>query len=151
MNSASDASDDAPAYSSVNISPSLYNWTQIVYALHALSPTIAMAGAAPTVGTFLIEWLGPAALAAHGVPSIVAVIMNYIRRSKAAGTWLESHFRWQIRTFWYSLFWAGVCGVIVVLRGLTVGWLPFGFVALWFIYRIARGWVALRDKRSMYA
>jgi uncharacterized membrane protein len=139
----------------VNTLESLYGWTQTVYALHALSPAIAILGAAPGVATFLIGWLGPGVLALHGVPSTIAIIMNYIRRSDAAGTWLESHVRWQIRTFWYSLLWAGVCWLIVLAFGIGIRriiiWLPFSFVAIWFIYRISRGWLALRDKRAMYA
>ena len=80
--------------------------------------------------------------------------MNYIKRSEASGTWLESHFRWQIRTFWYGLFWAALCGTFVVLTlgiGLLFVWLPLGLLSIWFIYRIVRGWMALRDRRPMYA
>jgi len=129
--------------SSQNTSQSLYDWTQIIYALHALSLLTGILGAATVIGAFLIGW-----------PSIIAVIMNYIKRSEASGTWLESHFRWQIRTFWYGLFWAALCGIFVVLTfglGLLLVWLPLGVLALWFIYRVARGWMALRDRRAMYA
>ena len=74
-----------------NTPQSLYDWTQIIYGLHALSLLTGILGAATVIGAFLIGW-----------PSIIAVIMNYIKRSEASGTWLESHFRWQIRTFWYG-------------------------------------------------
>jgi uncharacterized membrane protein len=126
-----------------NTTQSLYDWTQIVYALHALSLLIGILGVATVVGSFLIGW-----------PSIIAVIMNYIKRSDARGTWLESHFRWQIRTFWFGALWVAICGLFVVLTlglGLLLVWLPLGLVALWFIYRIARGWLALREHRPMYA
>ena len=76
---------------------SLVNWTQAIYALHALSLLIGILGAATVVGAFLTGW-----------PSIVAVILNYVKRGEARGTWLESHFRWQIRTFWFRLLWAHV-------------------------------------------
>ena len=121
---------------------SLYDWTQIIYGLHALSLLTGILGAATVIGAFLIGW-----------PSIIAVIMNYIKRSEASGTWLESHFRWQIRTFWYGALWAALCGIFVVLTlgiGLLFVWLPLGLLAIWFIYRVARGWMALRDRRSMY-
>ena len=124
-------------------SQSLYDWTQIIYALHALSLLTGILGVASVVGAFLIGW-----------PSIIAVIMNYIKRSAARGTWLESHFRWQIRTFWFGLLWAVLCGVVVVLTfgiGLIVVWLPLGFLTIWFIYRIVRGWMALSAHRPMYA
>ena len=122
---------------------SLYDWTQIIYVLHAVSLVTGILGAATVIGSFLIGW-----------PSIIAVIMNYIKRSEASGTWLESHFRWQIRTFWYGAFWAALCGIFVVLTfgiGAIVVWIPLGFLAIWFVYRVARGWLALRDRRPMYA
>ena len=80
--------------------------------------------------------------------------MNYIKRSESNGTWLESHFRWQIRTFWFGLFWYLLCWLFVLLTffvGVIVVWIPLGILALWFIYRVARGWMALRDRRPMYA
>jgi len=121
----------------------LYNWTQGIYALHALSLVIGIAGAATIIGSFLIGW-----------PSIIAVILNYVKRGEARGTWLDSHFTWQIRTFWYGLLWVALCGLFIVMTlgiGLLVAWIPLAFVSVWFIYRIARGWMALRDGRPMYA
>jgi uncharacterized membrane protein len=124
-------------------SQSLYDWTQIIYALHALSLVIGMVSAAAIITSFLI-----------GVPSIIAVIMNYIKRSEASGTWLESHFRWQIRTFWFGVFWVALCSLFVVFTlglGIFLVWLPLGVLTIWFIYRVVRGWLALRDHRPMYA
>jgi uncharacterized membrane protein len=121
----------------------LFNWTQAIYALHALSLLIGILGAATIVGAFLIGW-----------PSLIAVILNYVKRSEARGTWLESHFRWQIRTFWYGLLWVSLCIIFVVMTlgiGLLIVWVPIGIVSLWFVYRIARGWLALREGRVMYA
>lgn len=121
----------------------LFNWTQAIYALHALSLLIGILGAATIVGAFLIGW-----------PSLIAVILNYVKRSEARGTWLESHFRWQIRTFWYGLLWVSLCIIFVVMTlgiGLLIVWAPIGIVSLWFVYRIARGWLALREGRVMYA
>ena len=97
---------------------------------------------ATVVGAFLTGW-----------PSIIAVILNYVKRSEARGTWLESHFRWQIRTFWFGLLWVSLCMLFVVLTlgvGILIAWVPLGIVGLWFIYRIARGWLALLDHRPMY-
>ena len=121
---------------------SLIDWTQIIYGLHALSLVIGIVSTATVVGAFLLGW-----------PSIIAVIMNYIKRSEARGTWLESHFRWQLRTFWFGALLVCPWLLFVVLTfglGLIIAWIPLGLVALWFIYRIARGWLSLRDGRPMY-
>ena len=122
--------------------PSLVSWTNFIYALHALSIVIGIVGTATVVGAFLTGW-----------PSIIAVIMNYIKRGEARGTWIESHFRWQIRTFWFGVLWVLPCVIFIVITlgiGLIVAWLPLAVVTLWFIYRIARGWLSLRDGRPMY-
>ena len=73
---------------------------------------------------------------------------------EARGTWLESHFRWQIRTFWFGLLWVVLCGLVVVLTlglGIIVVWLPLGVVTIWLVYRIARGWIRLAARQPMYA
>ena len=132
----------APTDNSTSRLNSLMAWTQAIYGLHALSLITGIIGAATVVGAFLTGW-----------PSIIAVILNYVKRSEARGTWLESHFRWQIRTFWFGLLWVSLCFFFVVVTlgiGLLIAWLPFSFVGVWFIYRIVRGWLALRDRRPMY-
>jgi len=83
-----------------------------------------------------------------GVTALVAIVMNYVKRDDVRGTWLESHFRWQIRTFWFSLLW-GLLGVVTFL--LIVGWLILIADLLWFIYRIVKGWIRLNDGKPMYA
>lgn len=120
---------------------SLVTWTKVVYALHAFSLLTGIIGTATVVGAFLTGW-----------PSIIAVILNYIKRSEARGTWLDSHFRWQIRTFWFGLLWIALCGAFIIATlgiGLLFVWLPIGLVGLWFVYRIIRGWVTLSDRHPM--
>ena len=81
------------------------------------------------------------------------MIINYVKRGDVQGSWLESHFRWQIRTFWFGLLWVVLCTLLVMLTlGLAViiVWFPLGIVALWFIYRVVRGWLALTSGRQMY-
>jgi len=121
---------------------SMVTWTHAIYALHALSLIVGIVGVATVAGAFLFGW-----------PSIIAVILNYVKRGEARGTWLESHFRWQIRTFWFGLLWVALCGLFVVATlgiGVLIVWMPFGLVGLWFIYRIARGWIQLKDRQPMY-
>jgi uncharacterized membrane protein len=123
--------------------PSVVTLAHVIYALHAVSLVIGIVTAATVVAAFLTGW-----------PSIIAVILNYVKRSEARGTWLDSHFRWQIRTFWFGLLWVALCVAFIVLTlgvGLIIAWLPLGVVGLWFIYRIAAGWLRLKDRRPMYA
>jgi uncharacterized membrane protein len=120
----------------------LVTWTKVIYALHTFSLITGIVGTATIVGAFLTGW-----------PSIIAVILNYVKRGRVRGTWLESHFRWQIRTFWYGLLWISLCLAFIVATfgfGILIAWLPMGLVGLWFIYRITRGWVAVSDGRPMY-
>jgi uncharacterized membrane protein len=120
----------------------LITLTHVIYGLHAFSLLTGIIGAATVVGAFLIGW-----------PSIIAVILNYAKRSEARGIWLESHFRWQIRTFWFGLMWVTLCMLFVVATlgiGLLIAWLPLGAVGLWFIYRVARGWLRLIGRQPMY-
>ena len=77
--------------------PSDVTWTHAIYALHAISLLTGIVGAVTVVGAFLTGW-----------PSLIAVILNYVKRSDVRGTWLESHFRWQIRTFWLIMTPAGI-------------------------------------------
>jgi uncharacterized membrane protein len=121
--------------------PSLVRLTHVIYALHAFSLLTGIITTATVVGAFLMGW-----------PSIIAVILNYVKRGDARGTWLESHFRWQIRTFWFGLLWVALCLLFVVMTlgiGILVAWIPLGVVGLWFIYRIARGWLRLMDRQPM--
>jgi uncharacterized membrane protein len=85
------------------------------------------------------------------VPSIVAVIINYVKRGDARGTWVESHYRWQIRTFWYALLWFLVgWALILTIVGVLVGVPVLIALTVWLIYRIARGWLRLNDRQPMY-
>jgi uncharacterized membrane protein len=79
---------------------------------------------------------------------VIAVMVNYIKQDDVRGTWLESHFRWQIRTFWFSLPWL-VLGVLTYI--FIIGWVIIGVIALWLIYRILKGWLNLYDGKPMYA
>jgi uncharacterized membrane protein len=121
--------------------PGLISVAHLVYALHALSLLIGVTTAATIVGAFVF-----------GVPSIIAVVINYLKKGEARGTFLESHFRWQIRTFWFALLWCVVGGMLfVTFVGIPIALAIFFGTGVWAIYRIARGWLALRDRKPMYA
>lgn len=81
-----------------------------------------------------------------GISAIVAIVLNYIKRDEVQGTWLESHFRWQIRTFWWGLLWS-VVGALTWI--ILIGWVVWGVAAVWFIYRVAKGWLNLNDNKPM--
>jgi uncharacterized membrane protein len=133
---------DGQGAATVEPAESVVRLTHVIYALHAVSLVTGIVTAATVVFAFLTGW-----------PSIIAVILNYVKRRETRGTWLESHFRWQIRTFWFGLLWVALCVLFVVATlglGLLIAWLPLGVVGLWFIYRIASGWLRLNDRRPMY-
>jgi uncharacterized membrane protein len=81
-----------------------------------------------------------------GFTIIAAIIINYVKRRDVEGTWLESHFRWQIRTFWYSLLWLGV-GLATAI--VLIGFFVLMASAVWLLYRAIKGWIALEDGKPM--
>ncbi len=122
---------------------SLVTVTHVTYGLHALGLALGAFGAASVIGSFVFGW-----------PSIIAVVLNYLKRGEARGTWLESHFSWQIRTFWYAVLWslfvlAVGLPLTLVLVGFAIWAVGFFLLGVWAIYRIARGWMALRDRRRV--
>jgi uncharacterized membrane protein len=117
----------------------LITLAHVIYGLHAFSALTGMLSPAMIVTAFLTGW-----------PSIIAVILNYVKRSEVRGTWLDSHFSWQIRTFWYALLWLAIGGVLF----LTVVGIPFAVVlwfatGIWVLYRIIRGWLALSSQKEL--
>ena len=123
--------------------PSLVTYTHVIYALHLISVLIGVTGAVTIVGSFIF-----------GVPSIVALVMNYARRREVVGTWLESHFSWQIRTFWWALFWSVLIFTIsaplmLVLIGFLTAPLGIAIIGIWVLYRVLRGWIALRSEQPL--
>ncbi len=126
-------------------SAGIVNVAHVVYALHTLSIIIGVIGAATIIGAFLFS-----------VPSIIAIIVNYVKQSEASGTFVASHFRWQIRTFWFGMLWGLIGGIVFVLLwwvlglGILLAAMIWGVVGIWLIYRIVRGWLALRDRKAMY-
>ena len=140
----SDTSTTFDATGQRTADPSLLTYTHVIYALHALSVLIGLTSPATVVGSFVF-----------GLPSIIAVVMNYVRRQDARGTFLESHFNWQIRTFWFALLWIVVAGIVsaplVLLLGLGIltFYVAAAAIGFWVIYRVARGWLALRESRTV--
>jgi uncharacterized membrane protein len=113
----------------------LVRLTHIIYGLHAFSALMGVISSAAIVTAFLTGW-----------PSILAVILNYAKRAAVRGTFLESHFRWQIRTFWFAV----LCVVLAVLLfvtivGIPLAWLIVLVTGVWVLYRIGRGWLALNE------
>jgi len=117
----------------------LVTLTHVIYGLHAFSAVTGMLSPAMILTAFLSGW-----------PSIIAVILNYVKRSEVRGTWLDSHFSWQIRTFWFALLWLAIGGVLFI----TVIGIPFAIVlwfatGIWVLYRIIRGWLALSSRKEL--
>jgi uncharacterized membrane protein len=117
----------------------LITLTHVIYALHAFSALTGMVSAALIVTAFLTGW-----------PSIIAVILNYVKRSEVRGTWLDSHFSWQIRTFWFALLWLAIGAVLfATVIGIPVAVILWIGTGIWVVYRIVRGWVALVSQRTL--
>ena len=111
----------------------------VVYALHAFSAITGISSTAFIVTAFLSGW-----------PSIIAVVINYVKRSDVRGTFLDSHFSWQIRTFWWALLWFCIGGLLIfTLIGAVIGVPLMVVTGLWVLYRIARGWLALLSNKPM--
>jgi uncharacterized membrane protein len=82
-----------------------------------------------------------------GLPAIVGLIINYVKREDARGTLYESHFTWQIRSFWWGLVWALVGGVLAVL---LVGFVVMFVAWVWMIYRVVKGWLKLTEGQPVF-
>jgi uncharacterized membrane protein len=100
--------------------------TQILYLLHALAPFTA--------------WL----------LAVIAIILGMARRDDVRGTFLDSHFSWLSRTFWWGLLWIAICAVItgvliLIIIGWPIAWLPFTLLFFWYLYRVIKGWLRLND------
>ena len=126
------------------VDPSLISYTHWMYALHAVAAVIGISTAAFIATAFVFS-----------IPSIIAVIMNYVKRNDVRGTWLDSHFSWQLRTFWWAALWIVVVSVIsfplilLLGLGLVTMWIGISLVGLWILYRVIRGWLALKDRRAI--
>jgi uncharacterized membrane protein len=117
----------------------LVRLTHVIYALHALSVVMGFIGSAFIITAFLTGW-----------PSIIAVIINYIKRGDVYGTYLDSHFGWQIRTFWYALLWMTIAAILfMTVIGIVLAYLITVGAGIWILYRIIRGWIALNGGRPM--
>jgi uncharacterized membrane protein len=117
----------------------LVRLTHVIYALHALSVMMGFIGSAFIITTFLTGW-----------PSIIAVIINYIKRGNVYDTYLDSHFGWQIRTFWFALLWMTIAAILfITVIGIVLAYIIAVGAGIWISYRIIRGWVALNEGRSM--
>jgi uncharacterized membrane protein len=114
-------------------------WCHVMYALHAVSAVSGILTSATIVGAFVFGW-----------PSIIAVIINMVTRSGVRGTWLDSHWRWQLRTFWYAVLWGLLAGLLAItVIGLVIAVPAIVIAGLWVLYRVIRGWMALLDRRPL--
>jgi uncharacterized membrane protein len=113
--------------------------THIMYGLHGFSAFMGLVSTAAIVTAFLTGW-----------PSLIAVALNYATRHDVRGTYLESHYRWQIRTFWYAVLWCVIAWfLILTILGIPFALIIFAVTGVWVLYRIARGWLALNDDRPI--
>ena len=113
--------------------------TYLIYGLHLFSAINGVLTSAFVVTAFLSGW-----------PSILAVLLNYIKRGATRGTYLESHFRWQIRTFWFALLWLCVGAILVfTIIGIPLALILVVVIGLWVLYRMLRGVARLMNQEPM--
>ena len=114
-------------------------WAHIMYGLHALSALSGIMTSASIIGAFVFGW-----------PSIIAVIINYVTRSNVRGTWLESHWRWQLRSFWFAALWLLIAGLLAAtFIGIPAAFMVIVITGVWVLYRVIRGWMALLNRATM--
>jgi uncharacterized membrane protein len=132
---------DTPAPGSP--SPSLISTTLLVYALFGVAAVVGLVSSGfPLIAPLM------------GVVGIVAIILAYVKRGEASGTWLESHYRWLIRTFWFSLLWGAIGAVIFVLLliiviGVFIGYLIWVATTIWVLYRLVRGYTLFNASKPI--
>jgi len=131
--------EPVPVVDLQGVRPSLVQLTHFIYGLHAIAVLVGITSAATVAGGFVF-----------GLPSLVAVFLNYLKRGEITGTWLESHFRWQIRTFWFTALWLLVYGLLIItIVGIPIAWILIALLGLWVGYRVIRGWLALFGLRPV--
>lgn len=133
--------EPVPVVDPQGLRPSLVQLTHVIYGLHAVAVFVGVTSSVATVaGGFVF-----------GLPSLIAVFLNYLKQGDVAGTWLESHFRWQIRTFWFTLLWLVISGLVMLtIIGIPLAaWVMIPLLGLWVGYRVVRGWLALAGVRSV--
>jgi uncharacterized membrane protein len=135
--------DSASARTTIAVDPRHVGYTQIMYLLHAVSIAIGILSTALIVTAFVF-----------GLPSIIAVIMNYARRDQVQDTWLDSHFRWQRRTFWFTLLGLVIASLVfwplvLIWIGIPLLWISYLVIGMWATYRVAKGWIALNNQRPV--
>jgi len=114
-------------------------WGHVMYGLHALSAVSGILTSATIVGAFVFGW-----------PSIIAIIINFLKRNEVRGTWLESHWRWQWRTFWFAALWLLAAGMLAItLIGIPAAILVVVFTGFWVLYRVIRGWLVLAERKPL--
>jgi uncharacterized membrane protein len=113
--------------------------THVMYALHAFSALSGLLTPMLVVTAFLTGW-----------PSIIAVIINYVKRSDVRATWLESHFAWQLRTFWFALLWLAVGALLfITVVGIALAYVLWIATGIWVLYRLIRGWLTLGSRKGL--
>ncbi|HEX8030144.1 MAG TPA: hypothetical protein VF491_16840 [Vicinamibacterales bacterium] len=122
---------------------SLVSTLHLTYALHAIGLVAGALAASTFVGSLLFGW-----------PSLIAVVIDYVKRNNATGTWMRTHFQWQIRTFWYGMVAAAAIGALgammsIVLVGVPVWSIGFFALGLWTGYRIVTGWMRLSARQGI--
>jgi uncharacterized membrane protein len=115
----------------------------LAYALFGTAAVIGLVSSGfPVIAPFL------------GLIGIAGLIVAYVKRDDARGTWVESHLRWLIRTFWFSFLWAVIGWIVLVVLGIILIGIPIALLiwaaaSIWVIYRVIRGYLLFKDSKPI--
>lgn len=134
---------DIQAAAPIAPTASLMSTTLLIYALYGTAAVFGLVSSGfPLIAPFF------------GFLGMVSVIIAYVNRGEAAGTWLASHYRWLIRTFWFSMLWAVIGMMVLVTLGLILIGIPIAFgiwiaATIWVIYRLVRGYTLFKQSKPI--
>ena len=100
-----------------------------------------------TTLTHVMYALHTASWFSAGIFSVIAIIINYVKRPDLPDEFFRSHFRWQARSFWFTLLWLVLASPLWIL--VIPGWLAYVVIGLWYLYRFIRGWLAFSSNQPM--
>jgi uncharacterized membrane protein len=109
-------------------------------------PTVERANL--TLLTHVMYGLHTASWFSLGLFSVIAMILNYVKRPDLPDEFFRSHFRWQSRSFWFTVLWLVLAAPLWTIL-IVPGWIAYSLIGFWYLYRFIRGWWNFAEERAM--